>query len=150
MTILYSFLYLVFILFSQTLQSSVVGVQDGDTITLRMVGTDIATKNRKNKNLRVRLMHIDCPEKGEPYYQAAKSFTSKMCVGGSVTIVHDGKYDKYGRLLGEVILPNGKNLNKELVKNGLAKHFKKYSSDYKYRELEIQARMGKLGIWSVE
>ena len=50
----------------------------------------------------------------------------------------------------EVILDDGTNLNKELVKQGLAWHFKKYSEDFEYSELETEAKKNKIGIWSEE
>ena len=59
----------------------------------------------------------------------------------------DGKKDRNKRLIAEIILKNGKNINKELVKNGLAWHFKKYSKDNSYDTLEKQARKLKLGLW---
>lgn len=140
------FLKVFFIL--QTLSSDVVGVMDGDTIELRMVSNDPRTKIRNGKNLRIRLAHVDCPEKGMPFYQNAKRFTSEKCFRKTVKIVHNNEYDRYGRLVGEVILPGGTNLNQELVKAGLATHFKKYSSSGIYSNLEIKARISKVGIWS--
>lgn len=129
------------------IDSAVVGVQDGDTITLRVIGINPKAGQRNGKNLRVRLLHIDCPERGKPFYMQAKKFTSDLCFGKMVSVIHQGKYDRYGRLLGEVILPNGKNLNQELVKSGLATHFKKYSSSITYAKLEFIAKKQKAGIW---
>ena len=128
-------------------KSEVVGIQDGDTIELKMVYNGENARNRKGKNLRIRLAHVDCPEKGEAFYTNAKQFSSNLCFRKTVTIIHSSKFDRYGRLIGEVILPNGKNLNKELVKAGLAVHFKKYSSSSIYSHLELQARIKKVGIW---
>jgi micrococcal nuclease len=130
------------------LTSLVVGIQDGDTVTLRITSTDPRAKGRVGKNLRIRLLHVDCPERGFPYYMMAKKYTSELCFQKNVRIVHQNKFDKYGRLLGEIILPDGRNLNQELVKMGYAKHFKKYSSDSHYAALEITARIKKLGIWA--
>jgi endonuclease YncB( thermonuclease family) len=39
-------------------------------------------------------------------------------------------------------------VNKELVNNGLAWHFKKYSDNHEYAELEVIARNNLIGIWS--
>jgi micrococcal nuclease len=128
--------------------SLVVGVQDGDTVTLRMTSTDPRSRNRVGKNLRIRLLHVDCPERGFPYFILAKKYTSELCFQKNVRILHQNKFDKYGRLLAEIILPNGRNLNQELVKKGYAKHFKKYSSDAQYAALEVTARTKKLGIWA--
>lgn len=132
----------------QTLSSDVVGVMDGDTIELRVVSSDPRSKTRVGKNLRIRLAHVDCPEKGMPFYQKAKQFTSDKCFRKTVKIIHRNEFDRYGRLVGEVILPDGTNLNQELVKAGMAIHFKKYSSSGIYSSLEIKARINKVGIWS--
>ncbi|MCP9755288.1 nuclease [Lacihabitans sp. CCS-44] len=148
MTFSLSLFIKVFLIF-QTLSSDVVGVMDGDTIELRMVSSDPRSKTRVGKNLRIRLAHVDCPERGMPFYQNAKRFTSEKCYRKTVKIVHNNEYDRYGRLVGEVILPNGTNLNQELVKAGMALHYKKYSSSWGYAQLEIQARVKKVGIWGI-
>lgn len=129
------------------IKSEVVGIQDGDTIELKMVYSGENARNRKGKNLRIRLAHVNCPEKGKAFYTNAKQFSSNLCFRKIVTIIHSNKFDRYGRLIGEVILPNGKNLNKELVNAGLAIHFKKYSNSSRYANLELQARIKKVGIW---
>jgi endonuclease YncB( thermonuclease family) len=73
-----------------------------------------------------------------------------MCFGKNIKLLHENKYDRYKRLIAEVILEDGTNLNKELVKLGLAWHFKKYSEDFEYAELETEAKKNKIGIWSEE
>ena len=116
----------------------VIGVKDGDTFVLLI----------DDFQLVVRFSHIDCPEKKQPFSNRAKQFVSDRCFGRYVTLIHDHEYDRYGRLLAEVILENGENLNKELVRNGLAWHFTRYSSDEEYAQLEIEARNNRIGIWS--
>lgn len=130
------------------LKAEVIGIQDGDTIELKFVYQGKKAGHRIGKNVRIRLLHVNCPERGQPFYKVAKQFTSGQCFRKTVSIRHKGEFDKYGRLLGEIVLPNGQVLNKELVKNGLAVHFKKYSSDREYANFEIQAKKKKLGIWS--
>lgn len=63
-------------------------------------------------------------------------------------ITFKNKQDRNKRLIAEVILEDGRNLNKELVKNGLAWHFKKYSDSEEYAQLETEARNKKIGLWS--
>lgn len=121
-----------------TLNGKVIGVKDGDTI-------DILYNNKK---LTIRLAHIDCPEKKQPYGQAAKKFLSDRCIGQTVTIQHHNEYDRSKRLIGEVISAPGENLNKALVKAGLAWHFKKYSTNQEYAALEQAARKQRIGLWS--
>lgn len=135
-----TFLLLLFpvIIFSQNKSYKVIGVKDGDTVEILMNG----------KPQVVRLSHIDCPEKKQPFGNNAKQFASDLCFGKKVKLSTGWKKDRNKRLLAEIILSNGKNLNKELVKNGLAWHFKKYSKDNSYDDLEKQARKQKLGLWN--
>jgi hypothetical protein len=56
--------------------------------------------------------------------------------------------DRYGRSVATVIAPDGKNLNLELVKAGLAWHYTAYSKDKDLAAAEIDARAGKGGLWS--
>jgi micrococcal nuclease len=128
--------------------SKVVGVQDGDTIELRIVCNDKKAKERIGKNLRIRFAHIDCPEKGKPFYRNAKEFTRELVAGKTVKIIHNAEFDRYGRLIGEILMDDGTCINKKIVENGLAIHFKKYSKSIEYAELEQKAISLKLGIWS--
>lgn len=121
-----------------TESGKVVAVKDGDTIEVMLNG----------KAQRVRLAHIDCPEKNQPYGTKARQFTSDACFGQIVSLVHNKEYDRNKRLIAEVITAAGKNLNKELVKAGLAWHFKKYSTDSIYANLESAARKTKNGLWN--
>ncbi len=121
------------------LKGKVIGIIDGDTIDILF----------ENKPLRIRLAHIDCPElrKKQPYGEAAKKFASDHCFGQVVTIQHTNQVDRNKRLIGELITARGKNLNKELVKAGLAWHFVKYSSDREYAAIQQTARKSKIGLW---
>lgn len=130
------------------LRAEVIGIQDGDTIELKFVYNGKKAGFRMGKAVRIRFLHINTPERGRPYYKVAKQYTSDKCFRKIVRIKHTGEFDRYGRLLGEVVLPDGKVLNKELVKNGLAVHFKKYSTSQEYSNLEIQAKKQKIGLWS--
>lgn len=130
------------------LKAEVIGIQDGDTIELKYIYSGKKAGRRMGKPVRIRFLHINSPERGRPFYNNAKQFTSAKCFRKTVSIRHKGEFDKYGRLLGEVVLPDGQVLNKELVKKGLAVHFKKYSKDQEYAALEIAAKKQKIGIWS--
>ncbi len=70
----------------------VVGVADGDTITVL----------HKGKGERIRLHGIDCPEKRQAFGKRAKQFTSTLVSGKTVT-VHVLDRDRYGRTVGEVL-----------------------------------------------
>lgn len=116
----------------------VIGIKDGDTFVVLI----------DNKEQVIRLEHIDCPEKKQPFGTKAKQFASDLCFGQFVQLNHKNKYDRNKRLIAEIILINGLNVNKELVNNGLAWHFKKYSDSQEYAELEVIARNNLIGIWS--
>lgn len=135
---------------SNPFRAEVIGIQDGDTIELKLIFTGSKAGHRTGKPLRIRLLHVNSPERGQPFYKVAKQYTSDRCFRKMVSIRHDGKFDKYGRLLGEVILRDGHFLNKELVTKGLAVHYKKYSTDATYAALELTAKKQKLGVWSID
>ncbi len=118
-------------------EAKVIGVKDGDTIEVLY----------ENKTVIVRLEHVDCPEKKQGYWKKAKQFTSDFCFGKMVKVISKGKYDRYRRLIAEIVYQE-KTLNKELVANGFAIHFKKYSSDIDYDTLETIAKQSNIGIWS--
>jgi endonuclease YncB( thermonuclease family) len=65
-----------------------------------------------------------------------------------VRLQSKNKYDRYKRLIAEVVLPNGVNVNKALVQNGLAWHYKKHSKSSEYAQLERVARQQRIGLWS--
>lgn len=116
----------------------VTAIKDGDTFGVLYKGREI----------RIRLAHIDCPEKKQAFGTKAKQLASDLCFGKTVEVRVQGKPDRYGRLIAEIITDEGVNVNKELVKNGLAWHYKKYSNVNEYAQLEIEARNKKNGLWS--
>jgi micrococcal nuclease len=122
------------------IEGKVIAVKDGDTIQILYDG----------KPLVIRLAHIDCPEikKKQPYGTAAKKFTSDFCFAKMVRVENDGKLDRNHRMIAVVYNEKGINLNRQLMKAGLAWHFKKYSSDNVYAQLETVARNSGTGLWS--
>ncbi len=122
---------------STDLVGKVIKVSDGDTVTILMTG---------NSEAKIRFDGIDCPEKSQAYGMQAKQFTSDRAFDKIVRIDYSGK-DRYGRFLGYVILPDGGNLNKELLKAGLAWHYKQYNKSAELDALEKQARAAHRGLW---
>ena len=117
--------------------AKVVGISDGDTFKVLY---------KENQEVKVRLNHIDAPEKGQPFGKSAKKYASDLCFGKEVKIVKQKKKDRYQRIIAEVFI--GKtNVNKEIVRAGYAWHFKKYSSDKEYDKIETEARENKRGLW---
>ena len=71
-----------------------------------------------------------------------------ILVFGKMVTIKVETIDRYKRIVGEVILPDGKNLNQELVNAGLAWWYRKYSNDETLGELEEEARKAKRGLWN--
>lgn len=119
--------------------AKIIRILDGDTVEILY----------EKLTIKVRLEHIDAPEKRgkQPYGNAAKKVLSDLCFGQIVTISSTGEFDRYGRLIGEIYNDQGLNINKEMVHLGMAWHFKKYSNDMDYDDLEKEARSSKRGLW---
>ena len=115
----------------------VVGISDGDTLTLLRDRTEV----------KIHLHGIDCPETGQDFGSGAKAFTSEVAFGKVVTIQPAGR-DRYGRTVAEVVLSAGRSLNRELVRSGLAWWYRKYAPrDSTLERLEHEAKEAKLGRW---
>lgn len=121
----------------------VVGVSDGDTITVLVDNHD---------RLKVRLAGIDAPEKSQPFGSVSKKSLSDQVFGKTVNI-EANKKDRYGRFLGRVIF-NGTDVCLEQIRAGMAWHYKRYSNEQseslrrEYADAESQARQLKIGLWS--
>ena len=129
-------------LYGETLQGKVVGVSDGDTITVLDSGK---TQHK------IRLAGIDAPEKTQAFGERSKQHLSDLVFGKTVAVDWN-KTDKYGRTIGKVIV-NGQDANLSQVQTGLAWHYKQYekeqlASDRRvYAQAEVDARTRKIGLW---
>ena len=116
----------------------VVSILDGDTIEVL----------NGHHTERIRLSGIDCPEKSQGYGKRAKQAASALAFGKDITVQMHG-HDKYKRILGDVILPDGMNLNQELVKQGWCWWYRKYApGDTVLERLETEARESRKGLWA--
>jgi endonuclease YncB( thermonuclease family) len=115
----------------------VVGITDGDTIKVLHAG----------RAETVRLQGVDAPEKRQAYGERARRFVADLAFDQTVIVRATGR-DRSGRLLGEVVLPDGRSLNQELVRAGYAWWFRRYSRDLQLARLEAQARRGRRGLWA--
>ena len=117
--------------------SKVVAIIDGDTYDL-LINND--------STVRIRMEGIDAPEKGMPFYRVSKTYLGNLCKDKTIRLVVTGT-DSHDRILAYSYLEDGRELGQEMIKAGLAWHFKKYNSDTILANLEIQAREAKLGLW---
>ena len=130
--------YLIFTIscFGEDLIGKVVSVYDGDTIT-------VLSGNTQHK---IRLEGIDTPESKQPFGNKAKQAMSGMVFGKKVKVVWKKK-DRYGRTLGHVYV-NGMWTNLQMIKQGMAWHYKQYSKDQRLASAEVEARKKQLGLWA--
>jgi endonuclease YncB( thermonuclease family) len=91
-----------------TLEGRVVGITDGDTLTLLVDRTQH----------KIRLAQIDTPERAQPWGNKAKRALSKKVHRKTVT-VRVSDTDRYGRLIGEIWLGD-RDINRELIREGYA------------------------------
>ncbi|WP_172129645.1 thermonuclease family protein [Campylobacter sp. RM16192] len=113
----------------------VIKVADGDTITIL---------NSQKQQIKVRLFGIDAPERKQAYGEKSRKFLAEMIAGKNVEVKEKGK-DKYKRVLG-IVYRSGQDINAQMVSNGYAWAFVKYSKDYV--KLQEYAVSKKFGLWA--
>lgn len=118
----------------QQIWCQVVGVSDGDTLTCL----------HQKRPFKVRLIHIDAPELAQPFGQRAKQALSALAYRQEVRLQVQ-RYDKYQRLLAVVYNKQGKNLNLQLVKQGMAWAY--YQSQPEYVKAQQRAQASRIGLW---
>ena len=118
-------------------EGRVVKVFDGDTFEV-LVGREPR---------RVRIHGIDTPERGQPWADRSRQALAKRVFGKAVR-VNDVETDRYGRSVGEVYADDVC-VGCELVREGNAWVYRKYTDDPVLHELEAQARAARRGLWSL-
>lgn len=124
--------------FAQTLSGKIISIKDGDTVVVM---------DSLYQKTTLRLAEIDCPEKAQPFGNRAKQFTSNQIHQKTVNYVVTD-IDRYGRAIAMIYYGEDKYLSAELVRYGMAWHYKRYSKSKELAELEIKAREEKIGLWS--
>lgn len=113
--------------------AKVIKISDGDTIIIL----------QDKQQIKVRLFGIDAPELKQPYGKKSKQFLANLIAGEVVEVEKNGK-DRYKRTLG-IIHFKGQDINAQMVLNGYAWAYVKYSRIYV--DQEKTAREKKRGLW---
>jgi len=127
---------------AEVISGRVVGVADGDTVTV----LDGSLQQHK-----IRLSGIDAPEKRQPFGQRSKESLSGLVFARQVTVETDKK-DRYGREVGRVRI-DGIDVNLEQIKRGFAWHYTAYAKEQPwsdrrtYAAAEEEARVNLRGLW---
>lgn len=125
-----------------SLSGEVVGVTDGDTVSLLDVD---------RTQYKIRLTGIDAPEKRQAFGQRSKQSLATLVFHRHVTVewMH---HDRYGRILGKILLA-GRDVNLAQVAAGMAWHYKAYEREQSvgdrllYAHAEDAARGSGVGLW---
>jgi endonuclease YncB( thermonuclease family) len=121
----------------------VVGVSDGDTITVLAAG---------NRQLKVRLDGIDAPESRQAFGAKSKQSLSELVYGRTVTIT-GSKTDRYGRTVGNVAV-DGQDVGLVQIERGNAWFYRQYARELggdrarDYDQAERRARADRIGLWA--
>ena len=111
-------------------------ITDGDTITVLKGETEV----------KIRLESIDAPERKQPYGTKSKNVLGKL-VHEKVVDIYETSKDRYGRTLA-FIKVDGKDVCLEMVKQGFAWNYVKYSKSDELAKAEKEAREAKRGLWA--
>ncbi|MGB8329310.1 MAG: thermonuclease family protein [Polyangiales bacterium] len=115
----------------------VIGVADGDTLTVMDGGTKTV----------VRLAEVDAPERTQPYSQVSKKNLEALCRYAKVVELTPVDKDRYGRTVAHVRC-DGVQVNWRQVEDGLAWCFTRYLKQPELcLPLEKAARESKKGLW---
>ncbi len=121
-----------------TFQARVVGVTDGDTVTVL---------DEQNQQHRVRLAEIDAPERGQPWGNRSRQALTALVFGKTVS-VRETDTDRYGRVVAR-LFADGSDVNRAMVEQGHAWAYRQYLTDQTLIATEGRARQGRVGLWSM-
>ena len=122
---------------AETVTGRVVGVADGDTITV-LDADEVQHK--------IRLANVDAPEKKQAFGNRSKESLSDLVFDKTV------KRDRYGRQIGKVLV-NGQDVNLVQVERGMAWFYRQYQREQSpndrrlYEAAEDAAKAGRRGLW---
>ena len=128
--------------YAETVKGRVVGVADGDTITV--LDADKAQH-------KIRLAGIDAPEKKQAFGNRSKESLSEMVFDKTVNVETE-KRDRYGRQIGKVLV-NGQDVNLVQVERGMAWFYRQYQREQSpndrklYEAAEDSAKAARRGLW---
>jgi endonuclease YncB( thermonuclease family) len=128
--------------FAATLTGQVVKVADGDTITVL---------DHTDTQHRIRLQGIDAPERKQAFGNASRKHLASLVAGKTVTVEWH-KRDRYGRIVGIVIV-DGMDVNLMQLTAGMAWFYRFYQKELSpenrklYAQAGDEARANKKGLW---
>jgi len=123
-------------LIADEIRGKVVSIADGDTITV------LDADKHQHK---IRLEGIDAPEKKQAFGTKSRQKLGDLVAGKDVTVQWTKK-DRYSRIVGHVYLGD-RDIDLEMVKAGMAWHYRQYSKSTELAAAEAEARKNRVGLW---
>lgn len=128
---------------AETLSGRIVGISDGDTLTL------LDASHRQHK---IRLSGIDAPERRQPFGERARQSLAARAFNRPAS-ADCPKQDRYGRAVC-VVAVDGQDVGLAQIAGGMAWWYRQYAreqspparADYEAAEYEAKAR--RLGLWA--
>ncbi|MCD8494708.1 MAG: thermonuclease family protein [Candidatus Pacebacteria bacterium] len=129
----------------------IVRIVDGDTMVVR---------TSAGREERIRVIGIDTPETVHPnrdiacFGIEATAFARTLFTNQDIIITTDptqGDRDRYGRMLGYITLPDGRDFGHTMIHQGYAFEYTfriPYQKQSLYKDAERDARMHKRGMWA--
>ena len=130
-------IFLVFFLLNLHADSYfVTKVIDGDTIEVR----------QEKRNYKVRLSEIDAPEINQRFGTESKNFLASLILNEEIELIYTTE-DRYGRIVAKIYKDN-KDINRSMVRNGLAWVYDYYVEDQSLYNDQNLAKKNSFNIWS--
>lgn len=117
----------------------VVRVIDGDTITVQR------ENGRSGQYEKIRILGIDAPERSQAWGPEAGHELSKL-IHSKIVRIEVANTDRYGRTVAKVWLGKS-DIGLEMIRRGMAWHYRQYYDDVNYAKAEKNARAQRLGLW---
>ena len=111
-------------------------VIDGDTIEVR----------QEKRNYKVRLSEIDAPEINQKFGTESKNYLASLVLNEEIELIYITE-DRYGRIVAKIYKDN-KDINRSMVRNGLAWVYDYYVEDQSLYNDQNLAKKNSFNIWS--
>lgn len=121
---------------AETFSAKVIMVMDGDTVMVL----------RDGQKIKIRMANIDAPEKDQAFGMQARNSLQEMIDKKQVQIDSQA-IDQYGRMVGFISV-DGRKINEEQVKRGMAWEYSHYHSDRSYIAMQNEAQQARRGLWA--
>ena len=120
---------------AEEFNARVIVVMDGDTVLVL----------RDGKKIKVRLANIDAPESDQVFGTESRQALVNRVLKKQVH-VNSQAVDNYGRMIAEISV-DGKSVNEEQVRSGMAWEYSHFHSNKRYLSLNKQAQQARRGLW---